>query len=141
MNLVKILILIGIAGFVVHLWKNHEAQKLLTSELSPSGFIRVAMPDNAPNNSVIILAPVNCPSDAAQRADALAARLSNLGIPIVRSSSFSANIENPTDEQNTALRRAVSVLEGEIPAVFLNGMGKSNPTIDEVTAEYERTRP
>jgi hypothetical protein len=37
------------------------------------------------------------------------------------------------------MERAVDVLKGEIPAVFINGMGKSNPTAEEVAAEYQRT--
>ena len=39
-----------------------------------------------------------------------------------------------------AFKRTSVVMEGEIPAVMMNGMGKSNPTLDEVLAEYERTR-
>ncbi len=140
MNILKILILIGVLGFAVHMWKNHEARRSLAAHTSPNGFIGVVMPAGVPGNSVVILAPVNCPSDAAQRADALAARLSDLGIPNVRGSSYSVNIDNPTREQDAAMKRAVSVLEGEIPAVFLNGMGKSNPTVEEVVAEYERTQ-
>ena len=31
------------------------------------------------------------------------------------------------------------LVEGDLPAVLINGMGKSNPTAAEVAAEYERT--
>lgn len=34
---------------------------------------------------------------------------------------------------------AAAIMEGEIPAVLINGMGKANPTAEEVAAEYERT--
>jgi len=37
------------------------------------------------------------------------------------------------------MKRTQAVLAGEIPAVFINGMGKSNPTADEAAAEYQRT--
>jgi hypothetical protein len=36
--------------------------------------------------------------------------------------------------------RAVAILNGEIPAVFINGVGKANPSAEEVLAEFERTR-
>lgn len=98
------------------------------------------MPDGAKANTVLILAPVDCPSDAAQRADALSEELARLGIPNIRSSSYSSNITDPTEEQKAGVERAVSVLNGEIPAVFINGMAKANPTVEEVAFEYERTR-
>ena len=98
------------------------------------------MPDGARSNTVIILAPVHCPSDAAQRADALAAYLSDIGIPNVRSSSYRATRDNPTPEQQADVERAITVLDGEIPAVFINGVAKSNPSAEEIVLEYERTK-
>jgi hypothetical protein len=32
--------------------------------------------------------------------------------------------------------RVTSVMNGELPIVFVHGKAKSNPTLDEVAAEY-----
>ncbi len=136
----RILILIAVLGSAAYWYKNHNVSSSAAAQKSQHGFISVIMPDGAAANSVVILAPLNCPSDAAQRADALSARLTELGIPNVRSSSFSANIAEPTDEQTAAMKRSISILNGDIPAVFLRGMGKANPTAAEVADEYRRTR-
>ncbi len=140
MTMARILIIIAVLGFAAYWYKNHNVSSSAAAQKSQNGFISVIMPDGAAANSVVILAPLNCPSDAAQRADALSARLTELGIPNVRSSSFSANIAAPTDEQSAAMKRSISILNGDIPAVFLRGMGKANPTAAEVAAEYRRTR-
>jgi hypothetical protein len=34
----------------------------------------------------------------------------------------------------------MQVFEQGAPAVYINGMGQSNPTADEVVAEYRRTK-
>ena len=142
MSFLKLLMLIGVLGFAYHQWDAHQQAKMLATyaQASPGGFIPTAMPDEAKPGTVLILAPVNCPSDAAQRADHLADQLGRMGIPTLRSSHFSASVSNPSDEAQANLQRATSVLNGTIPAVFINGMGKANPSVDEVVAEYKRTK-
>jgi hypothetical protein len=147
-----LLIVLGAAGFVFQWWKGHAGREhhgaraiAMTQstdgrQASANGFIDAAMPDGAKPGTVLVFAPVNCPSEAAQRADALAEQLTRLGIPTVRSSSYSASVTSPSAEQRERVERAVSVIQGEIPAVFINGMAKANPSVDEVVAEYERTR-
>jgi len=140
MRLGRTLIVIAVLGFTVHWWKNHEAQSAIVVEKSPNGFQSIIMPNGTRPDFVVILAPIHCTSDAAQRADALSERLTELGIPNVRSSSYSSNIKNPTEEQKAAMKRSIAVLNGEIPAVFLHGMGKANPTAQEVVDEYWETK-
>jgi hypothetical protein len=142
MSLLKILMVVGVLGFAYHSWNEHKQAKLLAvqAQASPGGFIPAAMPNDAKPGTVLILAPLNCPSDAAQRADALAVRLDRMGIPTQRSNHFSANVTNPSEEETANLNRSASVLNGEIPAVFINGMAKANPSADEVAAEYRRAK-
>lgn len=143
MGFVRLLILLGAAGLGYHLWQEHRAGGAgvaASAQDSPNGFIPAAMPSSARRNVVLIFAPVDCPSEAAQRADALASELTSRGIPNERSSSFSLTMNDPSAEERAAGERAVAVLRGEIPAVFLNGMGKANPSADEVAAEFHRTR-
>jgi len=144
MKLIKFALILGV-GYGGYLWWTgqdalHPFAAKITAEASPSGFLPVAMPDGAGDNTVVILAPLNCPSDAAVRADELSSRLTRLGIANVRQNRYQSSAVNATSEQRAALDRAVNVLNGEIPAVFINGMGKANPTTEEVAAEYERTR-
>lgn len=141
MSIAKFLIVAAVIGFSVHWWKNQKADDHQTADSnSPSGFISVAMPSGTSDNTVVILAPANCPSDGAQRADALADELNRLNIPNVRSSSYASTLDNPSNEQIAKAERAVEILKGEVPAVFINGMGKSNPSVAEVASEYKRTR-
>lgn len=142
MGFVRLLLLVGALGLGWHLWQEHKSDKQMAEARSGSaaGFMTTAMPSVARHNVVLILAPVDCPSEAAQRADALASELTRRGIPNERSSSFSLSMDNPSAEQRAAIDRAVAVLNGEIPAVFINGMGKSNPSADDVAAEFQRTR-
>ncbi|TAK90384.1 MAG: hypothetical protein EPO06_08895 [Burkholderiaceae bacterium] len=146
MQILKMLMLVGVLGLGYHFWSGHQnssfkqTQAMAHAEPSPNGFIPTAMPEAARQNTVLILAPLNCPSAAAKRADALAEALTRRGIPNTRGASFAAHIQNPTEEDKASLTRASTVLSGEIPAVFINGMGKSNPSADDVAAEFERTK-
>jgi hypothetical protein len=140
MNSLKYLIVIGLCWYGYQWWNDKNVAEAEAKLTSPTGFISVLMPDGARPNTVIILAPQNCPSDAAQRADSLATRLTKAGIPNTRSDSFAANIAEPTKDQQAAVKRAVNILNGGVPAVFVNGMAKANPNFDEVVAEYQRTK-
>lgn len=140
MNLIKFLVVIGLVGYGYNWWNTKTAAESEAKARSPVGFVSAVMPDGARPNTVIILAPADCPSDAAQRADALAARLTQAGIPNARSASYSANLVDATKEQKAAIQRAIHVINGVVPAVFVNGMAKANPSFDDVVAEYRRTK-
>lgn len=142
MSLLKWLVVVCALGFGYHLWSEHKAAQELAGleQSSPGEFVPTAMPSDARPGTVLILAPVNCPSVAAKRADALAEKLGGMGIPTMRSNHFSANISNPSEDDKASLKRAAAVLSGDMPAVFVNGMGKANPSVQEVVAIYQRTR-
>lgn len=140
MRLTRLLLLIAVA-VLGYKWWNGEGifNRPDTSQVSANGFVSVIMPAGAADNTVIVFAPPNCPSDAAQRAYYLQRRLSEMGIPAVMSSSYRMEIVNPTREQEAALRRTNTVMGGEIPVVLLRGKGKANPTVEEVANEYRNT--
>ncbi len=140
LRLIQWVIVLAAAWYGYQWWQDYRSAEATKALATASGFVPAAMPSGARRNVVQILAPLNCPSEAAQRADALAAALTRMGVPNERTSNFSLNIDDPTAEQRAAVDRAVAVLNGEIPAVFVNGMGKANPSADEVLAEYQRTR-
>jgi len=104
-----------------------------------NGFIHVQMPDGTPANTVLILAALNCPSDAAQRADAMARILNEKGIPAIRSSNSSFSARARTQEQIALLNGSVVVSNGALPIIFINGMGKANPSVEEVVSQYRES--
>ena len=93
-------------------------------------------PSGASPNVVLILRPDNCPKEGAQRAEALANELKNRDIPFRLASNVSFSF--PGGAPDPALVTQLNtVMQGEIPVVFVRGRGKANPTPDEVVAEYD----
>lgn len=137
--LTVILLLAGLFGAYRWWDGNSNSNSNLDGIANQNGFVPVQMPDGAPEHSVLILAPPNCPSDEAQRAEALVQHLTEQGIPVTRGSSISFDIMNPTAEQRAGVERAVAVFNVGAPAVFINGMAMSNPTAAQAAVEYRRT--
>jgi len=98
----------------------------------PHGFVDIPLPDGQSGHHVVIFAPANCPSDAAQRAEALARRLDDAGIPYTRSQSATFSTLSSQDEAN----RVTSVMNGPIPVVFVRKRARANPDPEAVVAEY-----
>ena len=107
-------------------------------EASPNGFIPVVMPDGASTEAVLIFTPPDCPSKALNRARSLQEKLTGLGVPYVTTSSYALSDAGRHNEAD--IQRTKAVLEGTIPAVFVNGMARANPDFQQVAAEFERTR-
>ena len=141
MNLGKWFLAAVVLVGAVHAWHVHQ-RSVIDRELSLSadsnGFVPVIMPDGAPPDTVLILAALNCPSAQAQRANAMAKQLSEMGIPAQRTNHYSA--ANLTQDQMSLMAHTNAVLSGEIPIVLLNGVAKANPSVDEVAAEYRRDK-
>jgi hypothetical protein len=142
MRFAQVLLIAALLVAASHLWKSHERSRLereVLATANSNGFVPVEMPSGAPRNTALILAPVNCPHEGAQRADAMAHRLSEMGIPNVRTSHYAVETTGPpAPELSERLERSTVVLNGQIPIVLINGMGKANPTVDEVASEYRR---
>lgn len=133
-------VLLCLCAFGAYRWWDGKRDTDLPAMANHNGFVAVEMPDGMSRDAVVILAPPNCPSDEAQRAEAIADYLGEQGIPVARKSSMSFAITNPTDEQAAGVDRAVAVFNGGAPAVFINGMAMSNPTPAQAAAEYRRTK-
>ena len=137
MNLIKLLLLIAVAGGGYHYWKTHSVERALAAATSEGGFVSIPMPDGMSPHGVVVFAPENCPSDAAQRAYALVSDLGSRGVPVSRSDSASFG---DLPDAATA-ERVRAVMSGEVPIVFVNGKAKPNPSLEEVVTEYRRRRP
>ena len=104
---------------------------------SPNGFIALPPLDNGNPKQVVVFAPENCPAEDSQRADAMAKDLARRGIPSQRSHDISFS---STDPDPRIGQRLDALMKGDLPIVFVNGRGKSNPTLDQVAAEYSLIR-
>ena len=133
----KWMVIAVLLGGGVHIWHHHQrtlVERDLASVADDNGFVPIATAPGSARNVAIVLAALNCPSAQAQRADALAAQLTRLGVANQRASSYYASITSR--DQMPLVNRTNEVLGGEIPIVILNGRAKANPTVEEVQAEY-----
>ena len=133
MKIVKYLLVLVAALFLFQYW---QANRPATGP-SPNGFVALPAMDSADSKQVIVFAPENCPSEKAQQADDLARQLTARNIPAVRSHNVSFTSPDPDPSVGIRLN---SVMNGELPIVFVKGRGKANPTIEEVIAEYGGAR-
>ena len=142
----RLVLLVAAAAFLVLGWKTLDRRSMdrefsRLAARNPSGFVSVVMPSGWDPNTVWVLAPANCPSDAALRAEHLVLALKSEGIPAARASSLTVQTDNKDEATAQALQRLERILKGTVPAVLVNGMGKANPTADEVIREFRRQKP
>lgn len=149
MNAIKTGMVLAVAALGVLAWREYGPEggvRALVGQLSDKvaasapggegssslGFVDVPLPDGQSGAGVVIFAPIDCPSDAAQRAEALARHLSAQGVPYVRSQNASFGHLGSQEEAN----RVMSVMNGPIPVVFVRMRAKANPSPEDVVAEY-----
>ena len=141
MSLARLLVIVALIAGGMHWWNQRRDEKAMQALATPNGFLPVPMPDGTPANTVLVFAPLNCPREGAQRAKALTESLTDLGIPVMKTDHYGAQVFEPNLETEAAFKRLNVVMTGEIPIVLVNGMGKANPSADEVVAEFRRTHP
>jgi len=145
-SIVKLLVFAGLVYFGWHMYqKTMATQAAAAAEaaaagIGETGFLQTGDVDQSEQDVVLILRPANCPSEQAQRADALERELTRRGIPHKVGDTMSIHDDSPTQESVDDHNRAMQVFNQGAPAVYINGRGKSNPSADEVEVEYKRTR-
>ena len=121
----------------VMVWKKHQ-QNVETAALAKitdeHGFVALAQPEGADPKKVWIVAAMNCPKDGARRADEMAQQLADRNIAFDRRSGVSFSL---TEENPALYARIETVMNAEMPIIFVNGRMKANPELDEVVAEYD----
>jgi hypothetical protein len=145
MNVVRTCLAVGVVVAGICLWSVYAPQGGVSEVVAKAtkridsgkagnghGFVQIPAPDGQASRGIVIFAPANCPSDAAQRAEALARYLSAQGVPYVRSQNAEFGSLASQDE----VSKVLSVMNGPVPVVFVNGKAKANPTPEEVVAEY-----
>jgi hypothetical protein len=140
MGLLRNICLVFLAAAAFGAWRVHVArvaavQAAYDAEKPPSAQGFVPMPAIADRSSrVLILAAMNCPREAARRADALVGLLSEQGVPSKRSAGLEFRFTSrPTQEEVDRMNR---VMTGPLPIVFVDGRAKNNPDVSEIVAEY-----
>jgi hypothetical protein len=140
MNFLKLLLVLSAAGFAYKYWHEHRAGAEPTAGASATGgaasvrgFVELPAVSGASANAVLVIAAENCPEEAAQRADQLAYRLRSHGVPVTRLHNVSFDIPNGDP---AVAQRLMSVMNGDLPIVFVRGRAKPNPSLDDVLAEY-----
>jgi len=141
MNIIKLLIALAVVGLGYQYWTKHHsksASALSEPSASQNGFITLPPVDGGNAAVVMIVAAENCPEEDARRADFLADQLASNGIPVARAHNVHFSI--PNGDASVA-KKVMSVMNGELPIVLVNGRAKSNPRLEEVIAEYKATNP
>ena len=137
MRLIKLLMLAGLIGFGWNYWQKHQVTNLAQGNqeipTSPRGFISLPPLQNVNPGHVVVVAPLNCPSEQARRADDLVSALQRERIPVTQTNSFSFQISG---DDAAAMDRINEIQQGEPPIVFVYGRAKSSPSLEEVIAEY-----
>ena len=100
------------------------------------GFVPTLAGGNAPPNTAVVLAALNCPSVLAKRADAMALRLRELGILNTRANNY--RIGGVIRDQSALIEQTSAIFGGEIPVIIVNGCAKTNASVEEVVAEMRR---
>lgn len=100
-------------------------------------FIPMPTPSGHSAAGVVVFAPANCTKAEGLRADEMMRQLEASGIPATRASSANFSGEGITPD---VVKNLNSVMAGALPAVFVNGTGKANPSFAEVAAQYTKTK-
>lgn len=138
MTYLKWLLVIVLALVGYHWWQKHR--DLLVPDgashaRGSSGFVSMPQPIGTSPYQVLIFAPRNCPSAAAQRARELSRELAARDVPHAQLEE--ANFDLDSADGAAAVKR---VMEGAVPIVIVHGRAKANPSLDDVLAEYDAAR-
>lgn len=136
MNVIKLVLLLAAAGLAYEYWSTQQSTNG-PAVVSPNGFVMVPPMAGGDPKQVVVFAPENCPSEKAQQADDMARQLASRNIPTLRSHDVTFTTSDLDPKIGVRLN---SVMNGELPIVFVNGRGKPNPTLEEVLAEYGTKR-
>ena len=129
------------AGYQWH--KSIQEKRIFVQDIKSRtdqyGFLDIS--DNLPESKgIVIVAPVNCPSQQAKIADYLVTELNKQNIPATRTNgyNFSQNLTNMSKREiNQMVKRIEYVRTMAPPQVFVNGKIKSNPSLEDIKKEWE----
>jgi hypothetical protein len=136
MKLFSLLLLSGAVAAGSHMWHTHQSARWLNDPDSygAGAFVPAMMPREAQRDTVLIVAPIDCPRNAARtrRSQALAQALTRMRVPneVKTNISFQWDVRDADAQAN--YKRTTAVLNDGPPIVFINGMAKAAPSPEEV---------
>ena len=143
MKLIEIVLIAAVAiGVFTRLHNDRVKARTSAQSIEYKTFVQVPQVVGQSTSTVLVLAALNCSKEVAQRADQLAADLSQSGIPVARINQvqYSFGYRNKEDlERKESVEerdRVDALMRGTLPIVFVHGRAKNNPTLEEVIAEY-----
>lgn len=114
----------------------HEMQ----TRTNKYGFINVTF-NITGQNGVVVIAPVNCLSERAKKAENLAEQLRSKNILVNLANEFNFRAELLPDTKPKKIEKIFQMIKYVIkkpaPIVSVNGKLKSNPTIEDILNELE----
>ena len=131
MRTTHLLVALAAGTLAFQLWRDGGLPDPVPADISENGFVALPLPSGVSDADLVIFAPANCPKAAGRRADLLEEELDRLGIRHKRSQRADFAGLEPGD-----VPLVQSVMNGELPIVFVSGRAKANPSPDEVAAEY-----
>lgn len=137
MKIIQALLVLGLAGGSYAFWKHHHDYAAHATSGAPSSagpFVALPPADGQDPATVFVVAAQNCPHEAAQRADRLAEELARRGIPVQRTHEVRFHFTSPPE--SSMVDRMKGIMNGPLPVVFVHGRAKSNPSLDDVIAEF-----
>lgn len=141
MRVIRALIAIGVAGGFYSYWKHHHEHAAVIASgpsVSANGFAALPPVDGQDSATVFVVAAQNCPHEEAKRADRLAEDLARRGIPVERTHDVRFHFSSPPE--SAVMERMSGIMNGPLPVVFVHGRAKSNPSLEEVVAEFKEER-
>jgi hypothetical protein len=132
MNSLKVILLLAALGGGYQYWQHRDQ---VAEPSNDSGFVPVPTVKEAMPGTVMVMAAKNCSRAEAQRADKLAQDLEAKGIRVDRRDNLSFTM----DGDAATNQNLTTIMNGPLPAVFIDGRAKSNPSLTEVFAELKQT--
>jgi len=134
MTILKILLVLvlyagGYKYYDKQLAANELAQAKAIEAGSDAGFVRLPPADGHSLATVFVVAPLRCTREEARRAEQLTAGLSRAGVSVQRTNQVSWSGFDPSYAENIK-----SVMDGELPIVFVGGRAKNNPSLGDALA-------
>lgn len=138
MRILLTIVIIGLAYKGYLYWEERQQMQQFNQAAanSPYGFVSVLPASVDQPRQVLVLAPANCPSDQARRAEQLVAELNRHGIPAKREQSISFHTGTPDNNTKQLIRNTQQVLSSEGPPIIIGRTGKAAASLDEIIGQY-----
>ncbi len=133
MKTVIVLVVLALAAVGYKYWMGETERAASLAATSPRGFVAMPAVQGASVRAVLVVAAEDCPEEESRRADDLADQLDRMGIPVKRVHEVDFVPFEPGDFD---LKRIDKIMSGVLPIVFVRDKAKSNPSLNEIVAEY-----